>query len=85
MEVPPLRHIFQPSSVLQVIQGLLDELLLKPSLQRGDSVSSVIPGGSSGPLSVPLSEAALDALPPAFTQRRITDVHALVWLDENAR
>ena len=82
------------SNIFQVIQGLLDELLLPPSLKRDDSASSVfhVHGGDgdkctsgTGQPSFLLTEEALDDLPLAFTRKRIAEVHALVWLDENAR
>ncbi len=57
------------------MQGLLQELLA--GQRAGISASG---SSSSGGLI-----AALDALPEAFTRRRLPDVHALVWLDENAR
>ena len=83
--VPPL-GLPAPTGVkliaLQVLQELLRDLI-------GDSKAK---GSSGGPAPLDVAggstltlQDALEVLPEAFTHRRLEDVHALVWLDENAR
>lgn len=76
---------------LQVLQELLRDLTSGRKAAGSGSVPDP-QGHTSGGISLPdvtsggLSLlAALEALPEAFTRRRLEDVHALVWLDENAR
>ena len=71
LPVAPVVKYIARSHSLQVLQELLRDMMGGSKAEgRGDDLMLL---------------DALEVLPEAFTHRRLEDVHALVWLDENAR
>ena len=65
-----------------MLQELLRDLMGGSKAEGSCDGSASLDVTSSSGLTL---QDALEALPEAFTRRRLEDVHALVWLDENAR